>query len=129
MNLSAFILAPLTAIAQQTWQTPAWAVVLVLLGFAAQGVWFILKLVIDALNTQTKKREEAEAHARALEDNLVLVEVRAVAAEVTRIAERMEKGDGKFDAIAQWQRKVDSWMERVDDELGEIRDAMEHKAA
>lgn len=119
MNLFAFILASAASVsllAQQSWQTPAWGVSLFLLGV-------FVKYILEALKRQTDKREAAEAHARALEDNLILIEVRAMSEKLNEINRRLERGDKRFEIL---EGRVGA----IEKDVHEIREAQkEHKAA
>jgi len=78
------------------WDTPGFAISMALLAFALQGVWVVVKAVESALRHQSDKRENAERRARAAEDSVVLVEVRAIRADIERMNARLESGDAKF---------------------------------
>lgn len=117
MSLFAFISAlslGALAVAQQTWNTPAWALLLVVLAFLVQGVWLLVKTIIGAMNAKATEAREADERARKAEDHLVLAEIRVVARDVAEMKERMRNGDKKFG-------ELDDRLKNVEKDVHDLR--------
>lgn len=87
--------------AQQTWNTPAWAVVMFVAAVLVQGVWLLVKTIVAAMNAKANDAKEFQERARRAEDSLILSEIRAVAKDVARIDKRLAEGERKFDEFEQ----------------------------